>query len=367
MSPASTNYQNWRGFTDARFGYGAMLSGFLSAVPDTVTLDPRASVSVHMGVPFSCKGFYEGSHKVLYTMWETDAMPSRFRAWIDYYDQILVPCEHNVELFSKYHPNVKHVPLGVDCDVWKPMQREQNPVFRIHAGGSLWRRKGLDIVVEACKLLDFPHELHIKLAPHAKDNPPLETMPQVTFHRKWMSQDETVRFFNQGDVWVCPSRGEGFGLIPLQAIACGIPTIITATSGQAQFAHLATGVVGHQKVPTGTGRWDEADPSELAAEITRHYRNQQQVRTLAANNRGLVREQFSWVLAAQKLAAALPQGRLLTDAKWVPAQTKVKFRVNRSVESSINGKTHNFVAGRDYLDSEAVFSVLWQAGYIEKG
>jgi glycosyltransferase involved in cell wall biosynthesis len=320
-----------------------------------------------MGVPFSVKGFLDGQWKVNFTMWETDVLQHRFVAWMPQYDQILVPCEHNVELFSKHHHNVKHVPLGVDCDVWRPMYREPNPVFRIHGGGSLWRRKGLDILVEACRLLKFPHELHIKLAPHAKDNPPLNTMPQVTFHRQWMSQEDAVRFFNQADVWVCPSRGEGFGLIPLQAMACGIPTIITATSGQAQFAHLATGVVPHRKAPASTGMWDEADPSELAAEITRHYQNQQEMRTLAANNRGLIREQFSWVLASQKLAAALPQGELLGDAKFAPIDLTVEFMVNRATEASINSRTYRFVPGVRYVEREGVFEVLWRAGYIDKG
>jgi hypothetical protein len=156
-------------------------------------------------------------------------------------------------------------------------------------------------------------------------------------------------------------------LIPLQAMACGIPTIITATSGQAQFAHLATGVVPHRKVPASTGMWDEADPSELAAEITRHYQNQQEMRTLAANNRGLIREQFSWVLASQKLAAALPQGELLGDAKFAPIDLTVEFMVNRATEASINSRTYRFVPGVRYVEREGVFEVLWRAGYIDKG
>lgn len=361
------NYQDWRGFTDGRFGYGSMLNGFLGAIPDGVAMHEKASTSIHMGVPFSCKGFYDGAHKVLFTMWETDELPARFVAWCDYYDQVLVPCEHNVELFSRYHRNVKHVPLGVDGNAWHPVQRPENPVFRIHAGGSLWGRKGLDLVVAACRLLRFDHELHIKLAPHARDNPPLDTMPEVKFHREWMSQDDQLRFFNQADLWVCPSRGEGFGLIPLQAIACAVPTILTATSGQAQFAHFATGVVGHRKVAAGdTGRWDEADLEELAAKITDHYENLSSVRATAAKNAPLAAKAFSWQEASRKLVATVPEGRLLSTNRFVDAAVKTRFEVNRTVESSINNKQYLFHPGRDYVEDENVFHVLWNAGYIVK-
>ncbi len=91
-----------------------MVNGFLNNVPKGVRLSDRASVAVHMGVPFVIKGFYEGVHKVNFTMWETSEMHPRFIPWLKQYDQILVPCHHNVELFSRYHRNVNRVPLGVD-------------------------------------------------------------------------------------------------------------------------------------------------------------------------------------------------------------------------------------------------------------
>ena len=361
------NYQHWFGLTDGRFGYGSMVNSFLDNVPRGVTLNPRASTAIHMGVPFACKGFLEGQWKVNFTMWETDELHHRFIAWIPQYDQIIVPCEHNVEAFSRYHNNVSYVPLGVDGNVWKPVPQPANQRFRIHGGGSLWKRKGLDILVEACRLLRFDHELHIKLAPHARDNPPLETMPQVVFHREWMSMDEQVAFFNQADLWVAPARGEGFGLIPLQAIACAKPTIITATSGQAQFAHLATHTISHKPAPSGgPGRWDESDPQELAEAITDCYNNYSRWQADAAKKREAAVIEFSWKKASEKLAAAVPAGELLKDRKFVPLEVSVAFRVNRTTEASVNGRSRTFVPGVDYRDTEGVFEVLWHAGYIAK-
>ena len=362
------NYQHWHGLTDGRFGYGSMVNGFLEHVPKGIALHERASVAVHMGVPFATKGFLDGQWKVNFTMWETDVLHHRFVAWIPQYDQILVPCEHNVEVFSKHHPNVSYVPLGVDGNVWRPVPTEPNEKFRIHGGGSLWKRKGLDILVQACRLLKFDHELHIKLAPHARDNPPLDTMPEVRFHRNWMSQADQLQFFNQADMWVCPSRGEGFGLIPLQAIACAKPTIITATSGQAQFAHHALDVLPHWKSASGgPGRWDESDPAALAEMITHHYNHFEEAKRVAAAKRDAAVTEFSWLKASQKLAVAVPEGHLLADRKFVPIDCKIEFEVNRATEASVNGREKRFVPGVQYVESEGVFEVLWHAGYINKG
>lgn len=361
------NHQHWFGLTDGRFGYGSMVNGFLNSVPRSVTLNPRASTAIHMGVPFACKGFLDGQWKVNFTMWETDELHHRFIPWLPQYDQIIVPCEHNVEVFSRHHRNVSYVPLGVDGKIWKPVPQPANQRFRIHGGGSLWKRKGLDILVAACRLLRFDHELHIKLAPHARDNPPLDTMPEVVFHREWMSMDNQLAFFNQADLWVAPARGEGFGLIPLQAIACAKPTIITATSGQAQFAHHASHVVSHKPAPSGgPGRWDESDPRELAEAITDCYKNLSRWQAEAAAKRDAAVKEFSWVNASRALAAAVPAGELLEDAKFVPLDAKIRFTVNRPVESSINTTTYKFVPNQEYVESEGVFEVLWHAGYIER-
>jgi glycosyltransferase involved in cell wall biosynthesis len=361
------NYQNWFGITDGRFGYGSMVNGFLNNVPKGVKLSDRASVAVHMGVPFAIKGFYENVHKVNFTMWETSEMHPRFVPWLPQYDQIIVPCHHNVELFSRYHPNVKRVPLGVDGKIWRKIARPENPKFRIHAGGSLWKRKGLDLVVEACKRLPFDYELHIKLAPHARDHPDLSGIPNTIFHREWMTLDETVEWFNLADVWVAPARGEGFGLMPAQAIACGVPTIITATSGQAEFAHLATTVVPHSHRPSGgPGLWDEANPKDIRDAIVDVHDRLVAHRVQAAANAKLIVDEFSWKKASAALAEAVPKGVLLTDEKFVPIELQVQMRVNRPVVSSVNLTTYRFEPGVDYTVTEGVFQVLWDAGYVLK-
>jgi glycosyltransferase involved in cell wall biosynthesis len=358
------NYQSWVGFTDIRFGYGSMLSGFIDNKPDDVTFNKKASVQVHMGVPFSNKGWYEGQHRVLFTMWETDELPDKFIMYLPKYDQILVPCKHNVELFSKHHPNVSMVPLGVDPTFWHPQQTNKSSVFQFRAGGSLWRRKGLDIVVKAFTELDLPDaELRIKAAPHARDVPDINH-PRIFLDRQWMSLQDQRQWFSEAHCFIAASRGEGFGLMPLQAIALAVPTILSLTSGQNEFAHLATSTVKCSKSQSETiGRWDEPDINKLKDAMLWHYNNYGESLVKASS---LARDigQFTWTEASRKLADAVPQGTLLKTNKFVECTADVQVEAIKNFKADIGNNTIRAKAGDTLTLTDGQYQVLHDSGCV---
>lgn len=359
------NFQSWQGVDDPKFGYGSMLAGFVSALPKTVTLDDSASVHVFMNTPNGSRGWIKGQHRASFTMWETDVLPDYFVRWLKLYDQVLVPCEHNRELFSQHHPDVRVVPLGVDNKFWSGYSEPDTP-FKFLAGGSLWFRKGLDLVVEAFRRLDLPDaELHIKAAPHARDTPDVRH-PRIVMHRNWMD-DETQRdWFRQGHVFVAASRGEGFGLMPLQAISLGMPTILSDTTGQKQFSYLATGVVSTTAKPATTiGNWDEANVDELCEQMLDHYRNWSKYQTDALVNSRSV-SVWSWRKATKALLDAVPVGTLLDKPVWQPATVTVPIKVKKKLSCDI-GKTHyDFLPDVIYEVPEGVLQVLSDAKLLEQ-
>ncbi len=359
------NYQSWQGFPDPKLGYGSMLQGFKDSLPKSVTLDNHASVSVHMQVPYACKGWFTGQHRVLFSMWETDELPSNFRRWLGQFDQVIVPCEHNVELFSEFHNDVSYCPLGVDHKFWYPMDTKNDGVFRFQGGGSLWHRKGLDVLVKAFNALNLPDaELHIKAAPHAQDVPSPNLGDKVFLNRTWMSPIEQREWYNKADCFVAPARGEGFGLMPLQAIASGIPTIVSDSTGQAQFAHLAFGVVpcGKSKAET-TGLWDEPNQKILEELMMEAYQNRGTIKQ-AAVARVPETKVFSWSNATRKLLSLIPEGTLLDDPDWVLPDVKVEIQVNRKVKADIGTESYSLQPGQIYVVSENVHDVLKDAGYV---
>ena len=358
------NYQSWIGVADKNLGYGVMLDGFLKTKPAGVSFNPNASVCVYMNPPHLNDTKKVGQYRAAFTMWESDKVPDRFIHCFSKYDQIIAPCQHNADLFSKHHPNVSYVPLGIDTSYWKPIKREANSTFRFHAGGSGWQRKGLDIVVKAFRQLKLPNaELHIKAARHAKDTPEEARGENIYLHRQWMTQDEMRTWLNQADCFVAPSRGEGFGLIPLQTIALGIPTIISDTSGQAQFTHLATGVISSGKSVSKNfgGTWDEPSVTQLAEVMLDHYHNDQSVKATA---NAKLATGFSWANATKKLLDVLPVGKLLV----APAEEKIvlslPIRVNKTIKADIGKESFFFDKGLDYTVSEDVFRILSKSGHL---
>ena len=358
------NYQSWVGVADKNLGYGVMLDGFLKTKPVGVAFNPNASVCVYMNPPHINETRKVGQYRAAFTMWESDKVPDRFIHCFSKYDQIIAPCQHNADLFSNHHSNVSYVPLGVDTSYWKPIKREANSTFRFHAGGSGWQRKGLDILVKAFRQLKLPNaELHIKAARHAKDTPEDARGDNIYLHRQWVTQDEMRTWLNQADCFVAPSRGEGFGLIPLQTIALGIPTIISDTSGQAQFAHLATGVVSGGKSVSKNfgGTWDEPSVTQLAEVMLDHYHNDQSGKATA--NAKLATE-FSWANATSKLLEVLPVGKLLVDPVEENIDMSVMCRVNKTFVADIGKNRLSFDKGQEYAVSEDVFRILSEAGHL---
>jgi glycosyltransferase involved in cell wall biosynthesis len=342
-----------------------MYWGLRNNLPANTIVDPKGGVSVHVGVPFGVKGWWDGQFRTVFTMWETDELPVRFIKWIQPFDRILVPCFQNRELFAQHHSDVVAVPLGVDHSVWSPGPDPDGP-FRFAAGGSLWRRKGLDLVVEAFNLLKLPNtELHIKAAPHALDVPKQKLGANIFLHRQWMTLPDHVEWTRQAHCFVAPARGEGWGLMPLQAIAAGIPTIISDTSGQNEFRDVATIVLPTVKRPSETvGCWEEVSVKELAAAMRAVHDNWHDHRAVALKN-VTKSKKYSWEKAAKRLVLALPKLEPVDTDIWVQPNVEWRVRCLRPVKADINNKRWVMTPGEEYVVPEGVFQVLYDSKAVE--
>lgn len=101
---------------------------------------------------------------------------------------------------------------------------------------------------------------------------------------------------------VCqPSRGEGFGLVPLEARACGVPVVATACTGHSE--HLTDGAPGVVVVPHGRPAPIDDAPGAMAPAVTpdgiagallRAYEGWRDLNADAFAAAERVREQWSW-------------------------------------------------------------------------
>jgi len=192
---------------------------------------------------------FEGPRVVGYTPWEFTAIPP---AWLDQLnrcEQIWTTSEWCKGVFEKYNldPPVRVLAHGISED-WAIEEREISGKFYfLHVGGEL-PRKNVQLVISAfleCFEGDEDYQLILKVSngiEHIDLNPSLHDLqkhPQITILNGFISKDALVSLYKNSHCMVYPTAGEGFGMIPYQAIATGMPTICTELSGCSQFADMS--------------------------------------------------------------------------------------------------------------------------------
>lgn len=127
------------------------------------------------------------------------------------------------------------VPLGVDLSLFQPIDRRgRKEPWRIVFVGSIQARKQPHLVLEmARRLRHLPVEFHLigptlgdpgyaeRLLAEKKE----EGLDSVVFHGT-MQQRELAEWLARCDVYVLPSRLEGFGKTTLEAAATGLPALV---------------------------------------------------------------------------------------------------------------------------------------------
>jgi len=131
----------------------------------------------------------------------------------------IVATNHKLyEIAKAVNNNVKLIPNALDLDEWGVVKRDARKKFTVGfcaniLTGEYRRYKGFDYVKEACD--SFGVELKTALYKN-------EQIP----HDKMREQ-----FYSQIDCIIHPTLGEGCSNTLMEACACGVPIITTATAG----------------------------------------------------------------------------------------------------------------------------------------
>jgi glycosyltransferase involved in cell wall biosynthesis len=178
-----------------------------------------------------------------YTMLECTKIPE---SWVNsinrYCERVIVPCEQQRQAFldSGVTVDVKSIPLGLTPELFPERDYEKkDDTFIFGSMGTLTYRKGTDLLVRAFKET-FPKDKYPNVHLYLKtlsvggiasmwfmDKQDLKD-DRIIFNADMFSPTELVEnFFHTLDCFVFPTRGEGFGLPPLEAMMTGLPVICT--------------------------------------------------------------------------------------------------------------------------------------------
>lgn len=221
-------------------------------------------------------------------------------------DHVIATTADEVSELARLGPpprGVSIIPCGVDLELFRPA----GPVMlraatrRVAVVGRLVERKGVADVVEALRWLPDT-ELVVAGGPAADA---LDADPEVGRLRALASRfgvDERVQFLGRvsrdelpallrsSDAVVSVPYYEPFGMVPLEAMACGVPPVVSAVGGLKES--VVDGVTGVH-VPPG-------DPRTLAEGITRLFEDPDRARRLGAAGSRRVRTNYGWPRVAAR-------------------------------------------------------------------
>ena len=189
---------------------------------------------------------------------------------------------------------VKSVMIGIGLNsLFRPRQVERDDDARlILFVGDTRPRKGLRDFLQAASLV-YRKEPKLKLAIVSKDACQIQNEVPFTHYCR-PSDEELSALYASCDVFVSASWYEGFGLPPLEAMACGAPVVLTDSRGVREFAVDGENCL---MVPI-------RDPSSLAEAILRVLTDEELAARIAAN--GLQTAwRYSWDDAVDRFERAL--------------------------------------------------------------
>jgi glycosyltransferase involved in cell wall biosynthesis len=255
--------------------------------------------------------FYQGTpdqFRVGYTPWESSKIPDEWIPRMQRMDEIWTPATWVADIYKSYNVNstIRYVPHGFDPEVWKIFQRYEKDTFTfLHVGGPA-ERKGAQRVVDAFVDL-FGNDKSVSLI--LKSNGPSEARvkfggvfgnaghhPQISVIEHSMEVEDLAALYSTADCLVYPTNGEGFGLIPFQGIATGIPTIVTDATACSDFAQYAIPLKATPTPGEGVhlGDWYEPDPEHLRHLMLEVRENFDAAKEHAMHGAIILRNKFTW-------------------------------------------------------------------------
>jgi len=209
---------------------------------------------------------------------------------------------------------------GIDLDAF---QSAENPALVKALGinpdarsvvfvGRITQQKGLPYLLKAA--MELPEDVQVVLCAGAPDTAEIQALvanlvedlkkvrSNVIWIEKHLTREELIAVLSSATVFACPSIYEPLGIVNLEAMACGIPVVATATGGIPEVVtHGETGLlVQIEQLEDGSGKpLDEAKFVADFAQALNEMLNHPKIRDFGSAGRKRVEDHFSWEAVAQ--------------------------------------------------------------------
>ncbi|MCC7260914.1 MAG: glycosyltransferase, partial [Candidatus Latescibacteria bacterium] len=326
--------------------------------PRFAPLAPRLGAGLEGGVDFHLRHRWPPDFRrpasgklILIQPWEFGRIPS---AWLEPLQQV-----DQVWAYTRYvrqcyldsgvpAEKVRVVPLGVDPERFRP-GLEPLPLVTakrfkfLFVGGTLFR-KGIDLLLEAyCRTFAASDEVCLVIKDmgvqtfYRNQNAGEQIRrlqqdpanPEILYLPEDLPGADLPRLYAACDCLVHPYRGEGFGLPVAEALACGLPAILTRGGACDDFCPEDAGYwvesqrrqVRFEQETAGPAWLLEPDLEGLKSQLRQVFAAPEAARQRGQVASRHIRTQFTWERAAQRARQVLEE---LVDRPAPPASAPLK-------------------------------------------
>lgn len=259
---------------------------------------------------------FDGDYVIGFTYWETTRLPSDWVDQMNLCDEVWTTSKWAADVFANSGVDVPIFAfnLGVDTNVFSYRSREFKYPFAFLHVGSPSTRKNTQMAVDAFLSL-FSGDDRFKLIIKSKGPPDarlsvdgmykggLYGHPQIEIVDHFISDEELANLFGRVNCFLYPTKGEGWGMAPFQAIATGLPTICSNATACTEFAYLSvpleveyssTGQFGIYE----NGEWANPEIRDLCDRMVHVVNNYQEVLDQTKSGSDRIHKNYSWDLVA---------------------------------------------------------------------
>ena len=225
-------------------------------------------------------------------------------------------------LYGVPHSKIRVIHNGIDLNQYRP---KPDPAVLVRYGidaktpfilfvGRVTRQKGIIHLVRAIK--HIRPGVQVVLCAGAPDTAEIEremeervaearreSVNRIVWIAQIVPKDDIIALYTMAELFVCPSVYEPFGIINLEAMACGTPVVASAVGGIKEVVvHERTGLLVPFE-PVGGTDFEPSDPAkfagDLAVAINGLLDDPERLRKMGLRSRERVEHFFSWTSIAR--------------------------------------------------------------------
>ncbi|MEO8508495.1 MAG: glycosyltransferase, partial [Betaproteobacteria bacterium] len=277
--------------------------------------------------------YVTGGFRIGYSMLETTGIPADWVQGCNEVDEVWVPTPFNAWTFrrSGVTKPVRVMPLGlIDTNYFNPdiVGHPIEGVFTFLSIFEWGERKAPEVLLRTFNKAFRRDEPVVLICKFVNSDPAVDPRAAIAAldldpegGRLLISENERVpyyqlpQFYRSADCFVLPTRGEGWGMPILEAMACGLPVIASHWSAQQHYMNdansypLQVGLVpAEAKCPYYTGfQWAEPDEVHLAERMRHVYEHRDEARAKGVRAAQDVEAFWSVGITARRIRSRLAE------------------------------------------------------------